>query len=70
MLHTALDRDGKRRVREIAAVPGRCEGDVVEMADIFSRKGGELVRADGFPPHVERFAAAGFDIAQLLAGEG
>ena len=70
VLHTALDRDGKRRVREIAAVPGRCEGDVVEMADIFSRKGGELVRADGFPPHVERFAAAGFDIAQLLAGEG
>ncbi|MCA0178186.1 MAG: Flp pilus assembly complex ATPase component TadA [Actinobacteria bacterium] len=69
VVHTALDRDGKRRVREIAAIPGRCEGDVVEMADVFVQKGGVLRRADGFPPHAERFAAAGYDVAQLLAGE-
>src|SRR5580765_8103921 len=29
VVHTALDADGGRRVREIAAVPGRVEGDVV-----------------------------------------
>ena len=69
VLHAALERDGVRRVREIAAVPGRCEGDVVEMADIFVQRNGVLVRADGFPPHAERFAAAGYDLAELLAPE-
>lgn len=69
VVHTALDRDGKRRVREIAAVPGRCEGDVVEMADLFVQDGGVLRRAEGFPPHTDRFAAAGYDLSQLLARE-
>lgn len=69
VLHAALERDGVRRVREIAAVPGRCEGDVVEMADLFVQRNGVLVRADGFPPHAERFAAAGYDLAELLAPE-
>ena len=67
VIHTALERDGVRRVREIAAIPGRCEGDVVEMADIFVRRGGELQRADGFPPHIERFDAAGYRLPELLA---
>ncbi|WP_462286039.1 CpaF family protein [Nostocoides sp.] len=66
VVHAALERDGVRRVREIAAVPGRVEGDVVEMADIYVRRGGQLERADGFPPHLERFEAAGFDVAALL----
>ena len=33
VVHAALERDGTRRVREIAAVPGRVEGDVVEYSD-------------------------------------
>lgn len=66
VVHTGLDRDGVRRVREIAAVPGRCEGDVVEMADIFVRRRGELLRSDGFPPHEDRFEAAGYDLGTLL----
>jgi len=48
-------------------VPGRVEGDVIEVADIFTSRGGRLVRADGFPPHVDRFERAGYDIAALLA---
>lgn len=67
VIHTALERDGVRRVREIAAVPGRIEGDVVEMADLFVRRRGVLVRANGFPPHVDRFEAAGFDLAAILS---
>lgn len=67
VVHAALERDGTRRVREIAAVPGRVEGDVVEMADIFSTRDGVLTRADGFPPHLDRFERAGFDVAALLA---
>ena len=67
VVHAALERDGSRRVREIAAIPGRVEGDVVEMADIFSTRDGGLTRADGFPPHLDRFERAGFDIAAILA---
>lgn len=67
VVHAALERDGSRRVREIAAIPGRVEGDVVEMADIFSTRDGALTRADGFPPHLDRFERAGFDIAAILA---
>jgi pilus assembly protein CpaF len=68
VVHVALDADGVRRVHEIVAVPGRVEGDVVETADLFTRRGGDLVRADGYPPHPERFARAGIDLVALLAG--
>jgi pilus assembly protein CpaF len=67
VIQIALERDGVRRVREIVAVPGRVEGDVIEIADIFTSRSGQLVRADGFPPHVDRFERAGYDIAALLA---
>jgi len=67
VVHAALERDGRRTVREIAAVPGRVEGDVVEIADLFVRRGHDLVRADGFPPHVDRFERAGYDVSALLA---
>ena len=50
-------------VREVLAIPGRVEGDVVEAADVFVTRGDKLVRADGWPPHAERFARAGFDLA-------
>jgi len=67
VVHAALERDGRRVVREIAAVPGRVEGDVVEIADLFVRRRGELRRAEGFPPHEERFERAGYDLSALLA---
>jgi pilus assembly protein CpaF len=66
VVHVATDRDGRRHVREVVAVPGRVEGDVVEVADLFTTRGGRLVRADGWPPHAERFLRAGFDLARLL----
>ncbi len=69
VVHTAKDGTGHRRVREIVAVPGRVEGDVVEVADLFVTRGQQLVRADGFPPHPERFAWAQIDLAALLAHE-
>jgi pilus assembly protein CpaF len=66
VVHVVLDRDGVRRVREVVALPGRVEGDVVEVADIFVSREGQLVRADGYPPHDDRFRAHGFDLAALL----
>jgi pilus assembly protein CpaF len=68
VVQIGMDADGGRRVREVVAVPGRVESDVVETADVFTRRGRALVRADGYPPHPDRFAQAGFDVAALLAG--
>ena len=67
VVHMALETAGTRRVREIVAVPGRVEGDVVETADVFTTRRGELVRADGFPPHVERFERLGVELPKLLS---
>jgi pilus assembly protein CpaF len=66
VVHTAKDGRGHRRVREVLAVPGRVEGDVVETAELFREQGNRLVRTDGFPPHPDRFESAGFDLAELL----
>ena len=66
VVHLAKDGSGHRRVREVVAVPGRVEGEVVEVADLFVTRDGRLVRADGWPPHQERFAWVGADLASLL----
>ncbi len=66
VVHTALDATGARRVLEIVAVPGRVESGVVETEDVFVRRGGRLVRADGYPPHADRFVQQGYDLAALL----
>jgi pilus assembly protein CpaF len=70
VVHLSKDGDGHRRVREIVAVPGRVEGDVVEVADLFVTRGQRLVRGDGYPPHRERFDEIGADLPLLLAGDG
>ena len=67
VVHITKDGTGHRQVREVVAVPGRVEGDVVETADVFTMRGGRLARADGYPPHPERFAWAGLDLPALLA---
>jgi pilus assembly protein CpaF len=68
VVHIATERDGTRRVREVVGVPGRIEGDVVELEPIFVRQSAQLVRADGYPPHAERFTDAGYDLSDLLGG--
>jgi pilus assembly protein CpaF len=68
VVHVSLDPSGRRRVREIVALPGRVENDVVEVAELFTTRDGALVRSSGFPPHPERFAERGIDLAGLLAG--
>jgi pilus assembly protein CpaF len=69
VVHVGTDASGHRRVREIVALPGRVEGGVIETADVFTSRDGRLVRADGYPPHPDRFAALGFDLPTLL-GDG
>ncbi|PFG36096.1 pilus assembly protein CpaF [Flavimobilis soli] len=66
VVHLGVGADGARRVEQVAAVPGRAEGGVVELADVFRTVDNVLVRADGFPPGIERFERAGIDIAAEL----
>ena len=66
VVHLDVDDRGRRRTREVVAVPGRVENRVVEAADVFHLRDGVLVRGDGFPPHPERFARIGVDVAHLL----
>ena len=67
VVHVELSGDGRRRVREVLAVPGRAEDGVVETASVFrAGSDGVLVGAGGYPPHEDRFARAGYDVAQLL----
>ena len=70
VVHTKTDGQGHRSIGEIVAVPGRVEGSgdssVIEIEDLFMTRNHRLVRADGFPPHAERYEAAGFDLRELL----
>ncbi|MDQ3431314.1 MAG: Flp pilus assembly complex ATPase component TadA [Actinomycetota bacterium] len=66
VVHLQADADGHRRVREVVALPGRVEGDVIEVADVFTSRHGSLVRGQGYPPHPERFERAGYDLTALL----
>ena len=70
VVHVGTDPAGARRVREVVALPGRAEGAVVETADVFTTREGRLVRADGYPPHPERYAALGIDLPALLGAPG
>src|SRR3954453_20550705 len=56
VVHVRTDAGGRPRVTEIVAVPGRTEGDVIEVAALFTTRAGDLGRANGFPPHQDRFA--------------
>jgi pilus assembly protein CpaF len=66
VVHLGLDVNGHRRVREVVGVTGRVEGDVIETTEIFNSRRGRLERADGYPPHPERYAAVGIELAQAL----
>ncbi len=68
VVQVGIDPGGHRRIREIVALPGRVENGVVEIADIFTSRGNELVRAEGYPPHADRFVRHGIDLPALLAG--
>jgi pilus assembly protein CpaF len=66
VVHLRMDGSGHRRVREIVAVTGRVEGDVIETSDIFAFRRDRLERADGYPPHLERYEAIGIDLSSAL----
>ncbi len=66
VVHLGSDHRGHRRVREIVAVTGRAEGEVIETSEVFGYRQGQLRRSDGYPPHRERYEQAGHDLSELL----
>lgn len=66
VVHLELGTNGHRRVSEVAALSGRVEDGVIELSSIFHTQGASLERADGFPPHEDRFSRAGYDLGALL----
>src|SRR5262249_52760744 len=55
VVQLGIEPGGRRRVREIVAVPGRVEADVIEAEPVYTTSHGRLVRAQGMPPHLEGF---------------
>lgn len=66
VVHLGQDADGRRHVREILAVTGRVEGDIIETAEIFGFVDGRLTRGSGFPGSAQPYERAGYDLGELL----
>ena len=69
VVHLGFDSAGHRRVREIVAVSGRIESEVIETETLFHFVDGRLIRAEGQLPHADRFESAGFSPSTLLRGQ-
>ncbi len=66
VVHTAIDGDGVRAVREIVAVTGRVENGLIESEQVFVRRDGRLQRGPGSPQRRDAFEQAGIDVDGLL----
>jgi pilus assembly protein CpaF len=66
IVHLTSDGTGRRRVEEVLAVSGRVEHDQVEASLVFRRAEGWLTWTGQYPPHVERYRAAGYDLVEVL----
>ena len=68
VVHTGLDPDGRRAVREIVAVTGRVENDIIETEPVYERAGRSWRRGHGRPSRTEAFELAGIDLNHVLLG--
>ncbi|MDQ0892759.1 CpaF family protein [Agromyces ramosus] len=68
VVHLAIDRDGRRRVVEIAAPTGGCTGAAVDAEQLFVVRDGVLVPTGARPARLEKFRAAGLDPEIVLGG--
>ncbi|MEO6604463.1 MAG: ATPase, T2SS/T4P/T4SS family, partial [Aeromicrobium sp.] len=66
MVHTGIDPDGSRAVREIATVTGRVENGLIESEPVFVRKAGRFERGHGAPLRREAYELVGVDLDDIL----
>jgi len=68
VVHLGIERDGSRRVMEIASVTGETTDGAVIAEPIFRRCHGALEATGARPVRLEKFEAAGLDPEIVLAG--
>ncbi|KRC66499.1 pilus assembly protein CpaF [Aeromicrobium sp. Root236] len=66
VVHTGIDADGSRAVREIVAVTGRVENDLIESEPVFVRRAGRLERGHGVPFRRDAYEQVGIDLDDVL----
>ncbi len=66
VVHTGIDPDGSRAVREIATVTGRVENGLIESEPVFVRRAGRLERGHGAPLRRDAFELVGIDLDDVL----
>lgn len=66
VVHTGIDPDGSRAVREIVAVTGRVENDLIESEPVFVRRAGRLERGHGVPLRRDAYDQVGIDLDDVL----
>jgi pilus assembly protein CpaF len=66
IVHLTSDGAGRRRVDEVLAVSGQVEQDQIEASLVFRRVDGRLSWTGEYPPHLERYQAAGYDLVEVL----
>jgi pilus assembly protein CpaF len=66
VVHTGIAADGSRAVREIVAVTGRVENDLIESEPVFVRRAGRLERGHGVPLRRDAYEQAGIDLDAVL----
>lgn len=67
VVHTAMQKDGKRRVQNIVSVTGRIEGSNIETIDIFHRIDDQLIPTGLLPAKQDQLVSNGFDLKQILS---
>ena len=68
VVHLTIDRDGRRRVAEIAAPDGRASDGLIDADLLFTTVDGCLEPTGLHPARVEKYRAAGFDPGIVLGG--
>ncbi len=66
VVHTGIDADGSRAVREIATVTGRVENGLIESEPVFTRREGRFERGHGAPLRREAFELIGINLDDIL----
>ena len=66
VVHTGIDAQGVRAVREIVAVTGRVENGLIESEPVFVRRSDRLERGHGVPLRREAFEQVGIDLDETL----
>jgi pilus assembly protein CpaF len=66
VVHCSRHASGRRQVTEILSLGRRVENGIIESSMVFSMADGQLRPRANSMPAVEKFAAAGFDVAALL----